>query len=265
MIAVLDPKFAAALRDELVGRVTAAPKPWYRRRPLLIGAGVVVAMATTGAAVAHELASPGSEVDTALAPAVTATIAGTTTVDLGARPAAATKVRMYFWCLTGGTLQLGGGASIGCSAADVDTASPNASWVTDLPAGQRSWTFTADSGSTFKVQLEYVSATTLPWGVNADGKTFGVANENGSPDLVGVIASNGRDGYAWGTDLAGPPDPKSPADAVARTQWYAAHPDYVRCVPVYESDGKTRVGTFKMGNGNVDSSPCSPADLVPTP
>ena len=79
------------------------------------------------------------------------------------------------------------------------------------------------------------------------------------------MASNGRDGYAWGTDLDGPPDPKTPSDAIARTQWYAAHPEYVRCVPVYESDGTTQVGVLTMGSGDVTDKPCSAADLMPTP
>lgn len=256
MIAVLDPPFAAALRDELLARVTAAPVPWYRRRPFLIGVGSAAGLAIAGAggaALADRLTAPGGEEITALAPAVTSTVTGTTTVDMGARPEAATKVRMYFWCLTGGTLQLGGGATTGCSAAEADAASPSGSWVTDLPAGQTSWTFTADPGATFKVRLEYVSAQTLPWGVNADGKTFGAANEHGSPDLVAVGATNGRDGYAWGADLdwagnGGGPPPKTPEEALARQ---AANLGKGWAVPVYQSDGKTQVGEFIVGSSDI--------------
>lgn len=58
---------------------------------------------------------------------------------------------------------------------------------------------------------------------------------------------------------------KTSADALARTRWIQAHPGYVRCVPVYESDGTTEIGVFTTGSGDVDDTTCSPPDLVPTP
>ena len=44
--------------------------------------------------------------------------------------------------------------------------------------------------------------------MNADGLTYGVANERGTPDLVAAIASNGKVGYVYSRDMF-PPTPTS--------------------------------------------------------
>jgi hypothetical protein len=86
---------------------------------------------------------------------------------------------------------------------------------------------------------------------NARGQSFGSAAEartpDEEPDLILVVATNGREGYAYRTDLEaahGPVNPTSPEDAL---RWQRENAGVVRTVPVYESDGLTRVGAFTIG------------------
>ncbi len=58
---------------------------------------------------------------------------------------------------------------------------------------------------------------------------------------MAVQATNGKVGYAYANQLNGP-TPTRPAQAVAENNQPA------RMIPVYESDGKTQIGQFKVGN-----------------
>ena len=77
---------------------------------------------------------------------------------------------------------------------------------------------------------------------NADGKTFGASGLGETPaddpDLVLVVATNGKTGYAYSRELNGP-QPSSPEEASRLPRSWT--------VPVYLSDGKTRIGEFKVG------------------
>lgn len=88
------------------------------------------------------------------------------------------------------------------------------------------------------------------YGVNPDGVTFGsdaVPTTDGKQvQLVLVIATNRREGYAWREELAGP-QPKNPAQAL---EWQRTNPK-TRTVPVYGSSGKRRIGVFVVGGGRV--------------
>jgi hypothetical protein len=65
------------------------------------------------------------------------------------------------------------------------------------------------------------------WGVNADDQTYGAINDRGTPDLVAAVATNGRSGYVYASQLM------SEASGVT--------------LNVYESDGKTPIGKFVLG------------------
>ena len=69
----------------------------------------------------------------------------------------------------------------------------------------------------------YVNRVTTPWGTNASGQTYGVSNQNGTPDLVAVIIDQGKvQGYVKASDLdsaSGNYVVHSPAQALA---WDAA-------------------------------------------
>lgn len=89
---------------------------------------------------------------------------------------------------------------------------------------------------------------------NADGLTYGSALDAVSPetepDLINVVASNGKTGYVLKTELdraSGALDFKSVDEALA---WQSSRRS-VTSVTVYESDGKTVVGEFIVGNGNA--------------
>ena len=81
------------------------------------------------------------------------------------------------------------------------------------------------------------------WPVNDSGQTYGVQGDSPvAPDLVRVMATNGKEGYAFSTELQGP-QPTSPADAAKNF----STPRPSRQVPVYLSDGKTQIGVFQVG------------------
>lgn len=81
---------------------------------------------------------------------------------------------------------------------------------------------------------------------NDNGQSYGskyfaksVADE---PDLIAVVATNGKEGYCYKTDFEGP-ETKTTEEAVAETKANLRG----REVPVFESDGVTRVGVFMIG------------------
>jgi hypothetical protein len=77
--------------------------------------------------------------------------------------------------------------------------------------------------------------------VNADGLTYGVPNDQGTPDLVAVFATNGKTGYVYAKDL-NEPSPANPSQAL---QWQNS-PLVTIHLPVYEPDGKTQIGVFDV-------------------
>lgn len=89
--------------------------------------------------------------------------------------------------------------------------------------------------------MTYSSVRTTAWGVNESGQTYGVANANGDPDLVSIVASNGKVGYADSRELEGP-TPTSPTEALA---WQNGPQRDIQ-LPVYKSDGKTVFGHFPI-------------------
>jgi hypothetical protein len=82
------------------------------------------------------------------------------------------------------------------------------------------------------------------WPVNASGRTYGsgldAVSPADEPDLIKVEATNGLVGYSLRTDLEDP-DPSSPSEAV-RIQ--TARGGAPREIPVYQVDGKTKIGAF---------------------
>lgn len=81
--------------------------------------------------------------------------------------------------------------------------------------------------------------------VNDSGQTYGVIGEGAEPDLIGVYATNGKQGYVLKSELdaaSGHPSQfKSPEEALA---WQEEFGYDDRSIPVYEPDGKTVIGEF---------------------
>jgi len=254
----LDPVYAAALRRVLIEQVTTSGaaitspdvhrRRWHgltQRAPIGVGAVATIALAGT-AAYAIAVVLPGGTETTSLAAPVTVVRSGTATMELGPRPAGVTSAAVEVSCLTAGRIDWPDGSSTICSAADATRQGSPASSVLPLAAGQHTLTFTAAPEVVWRVTATYAASSETAWKVNARGETYGVVNSHGEPDLIAVVATNGRQGYAYGTALAnaGGPPPMSPEEAIARTK---ANEGKTITVPVYEYDGKTQIGLFAIG------------------
>lgn len=78
------------------------------------------------------------------------------------------------------------------------------------------------------------------------GETYNVMIED-YPDLIGVIATNGKEGYVYKDELDGYV-PRSPEEAVEYMNVLKELNDqgiYFQIITVYEADGKTVIGEFE--------------------
>ena len=87
--------------------------------------------------------------------------------------------------------------------------------------------------------------------INEKGQTYGsnLANtEYGNePDLILVEADNGKSGYVYKDDFYDTANqPKNPEEAVAYME--NLKKEGPKTIPVYESNGKTVIGSFKIGS-----------------
>ena len=241
----MDDTFAAGLRTALLSEVANQSRASRRRRSRTITASVVTVVAVgVGAAVAATVVTnPPGGVDVApLAPVVTVDGSGTQRVHLGAPPASANRIELQLTCLTVGTFTFADGASVQCERHDVDRSVTTYS----LPISPgRPWTtITAGRGERWHLIAQYANASTTPWGVNAHGHTYGVINSNGIPDLVAVMATNGKQGYVYADQLqATTPDGTSPSQA-------SKDAPSSKTLPVYASDGTTVIGAFVIAPRN---------------
>lgn len=250
----LSAEFAAAFRTRLIDHVAQAAR-CRPPRTVVWGAGIaltVVLGGTVAAAATGLLILPGTSEVTPIAVAETIGHAGTGSLDLGPVPAEATGAALSFTCLTPGTFSFNDGASVTCTAMD-DTRTSTSSYVLPLESmtdGQVRITTTPDAR--WALTAGYVTAETTSWGVNDAGQTYGVINPQGEPDLIAVIATNNRPGYVLRTDLAdangttASHDFTSPEDAL---RWQEENAAVVHLIPVYEQDGTTLIGQFRVGGG----------------
>lgn len=244
-------QFAAAFRARLVTHIAEASSPRRRRRTLL-GTGAALAIVLGGAVAAGAsglLSLPGATVDTALGDSRSATYTGTGTLELGSPPATATGVAISFRCLTPGSFTFDDGASVSCTVPD-DSERPTIYVLplTVIDGGRIAVTTSPDA--TWSITAGYVASDTTDWAVNDSGDNYGVINGEGAPDLIAVIATNGRQGYVRSKDLADADGStaaesfKSPQDAV---RWQEENAGVIHLIPVYESDGTTQIGEFRVG------------------
>jgi hypothetical protein len=94
--------------------------------------------------------------------------------------------------------------------------------------------------------------------VNENGQTYGSnlaiknskMDEDGNPDeldLILVEADNGKAGYSLKEDFYDTANqPKNPEEAIAYMEKLKKEGD--RTIPIYEKDGRTVIGSFKIGN-----------------
>ena len=87
---------------------------------------------------------------------------------------------------------------------------------------------------------------------NKNGQTYGSTGNvmvEDYPDLVGVIATNGKEGYVYKEDFVDEYVPQSPEEAVEYMEVLKELNDqgiYFQVVPVYGSDGETVIGEFEI-------------------
>jgi hypothetical protein len=244
-------QFAAAFRARLVTHITEASSPRRRRRTLLgTGAALTIVLGGAVAAAASGLLSlPGATVDAALSDTRSATFTGTGTLELGSPPAKATGVAISFTCLTAGSFTFDDGASVGCDLPD-DAERPT-TYVLPLTAiDGEGVTVTTSPGAAWSITAGYVASDTTDWAVNDSGDSYGVINADGAPDLIAVVATNGKQGYVRSEDLADTDGSTaaesftSPEDAL---RWQEENAGVIHMIPVYKSDGTTQIGEFRVG------------------
>jgi hypothetical protein len=138
--------------------------------------------------------------------------------------------------LSVGTFHFPDASSMSCSEIDISQPGPEGcegSEVIPLDAGQTSVTITASSNTSWRLRATYVHQVITAWKTNAHGQTYGVVNKNGFPDLVAVAIDRGRrTGYVDSLLL----------------NCQNAVPGENFALPVYKSNGITRIGTFIVGN-----------------
>lgn len=189
---------------------------------------------------------PGADKVVELSDARTHDGSGTETVRLGAVPAGATAVQTSLTCLSPGQIRWPGGASMTCSAAEV----PSTSQLSvDLPGDGDELVIRAGAGTSWQIETTYVRVETTDWGVNANGDTYGVTNDHGTPELVAVVATNGREAYVYADDLDGVSNTAATSPEEALEQQEAQGGETVT-IPAYESDGETVVGEFAVQAGD---------------
>lgn len=243
MNTTMDERFATVLRAALIEHVQDGRARRWRARwriPLAVSAAVLaIGGGVAAAAATGVLPLPGGHVVTPLAQPVTVDGVATQTVDLGTPPSGATSIDIKLTCLTAGTFYTADGASLQCDAADAGRGQMG--WQLPVVPGQHTTTVRAGAGQRWRLVATYADVTTTTWGTNADGLTYGVPNERGTPDLVAVIATNGETGYVYAKAL----DEPTPANPSQALHWQNS-PLITIHVPVYQPDGKTQIGVFDI-------------------
>lgn len=205
-----------------------------RARTTAVAAGsLALAGALTGAALVVVYGLPGTTEVTPFPDSVSGSHVGSAEIELGPVPEGADRVILDITCSEGGKIEVqtrpaGSGAQWDCSDPIRENKTVHVSDGRLPEAGATSITVTADPGTPWSVVARYGSSETSDWGVNARGETYGVPNDEGTPDLHSAQATNGRVGYIRNSELMS-----------FEGEGY---------LDVYESDGETVIGKFPIGD-----------------
>lgn len=86
--------------------------------------------------------------------------------------------------------------------------------------------------------------------VNEDGLSYGSAmlasTPSQEPDLILAVGTNGKTGYVKYEDLY-KEEPKTPEEAIEKQEKMFRTGNTERMIPLYEKDGKTVIGEFRIG------------------
>ncbi len=224
----------------------------------IIAAGVTAGGAMTAAASAgwvwpnSDVAPlPGAAVSTPLSEAGTLTGSGDGMLNLSDAPDGSTDLSVVFTCGAAGSYGWGTSpeeiAPLRCSAGD--TVSNNFALAPDV----EELLIQGDADNSWSLAWRFVETKHQPLSTNASGETLGVSDGETTevPDLVAVVGRTDTgelvDGYSRASDLAQPnPAPTSPEEALRFQEENRKNFPEGREVPVYKSDGATRIGTFTV-------------------
>lgn len=269
------PQRSDAIRAELISTVEATAAQRLTGRPhrwlatlgvltagMLIGGAVSAAAFTLGGVNSSAPLLPGQDVATPLNAAVTVTVTGDERIPLLGIPAGTTHVRIAVVCLsaghsTWGLDPTGNNPGMTCDEDDVDG---HPAWIDiEILPGNDAIYVHARATTTIRLTYSFQSVERQPLAVNDSGETYGVDYLDGEgPDLIAVygLDSDGNQvqGYVRSTDFYafGPDHPDLPSNPEEALRWQAeraaAYPDGWD-LPVYESDGRTQIGTYHVQNG----------------
>jgi hypothetical protein len=244
----MDPTFARGLRAALVEEVRTVSPARRRRHRWWVGAGVFAGIGLAGgmgAATAGFFTEPGADIVTELEGPSPASYTGTQTIEIGPRPQEATHMEVRLTCLSAGTFYFPDGGFTTCTDVDKGTTSFGSFPLSDGQTAVEVRTDTSDAS--YRVEVSYENRTPTELAVNANGDTYGTSTTGLNPDLLSVIATNGRFGYAYTEELdeingtTASRGFTSPEDALA---WQESRRGKTFSIPVYESDGETVIGEF---------------------
>jgi hypothetical protein len=249
------PEFAARLREELLMEVASTKRARRRSfRPVALAATAVLGVAGGGAgvAVATDLVSlPGTDIVTETTGRGTATGTGSGSIPLDPPSAGATHLSIQFTCVTPGSFTLADGAFTTCHADDIGTEGATMFHRLELPVGASTSVTTDRASASWSAVVSYVEVKTTEWEQNDNGDSYGAVNNRGEPDLIAVIATNGREGYVYADAMDGP-ESTSPEEALT---WQEEHAGEVVSLPVFLADGETQIGEFVLAPTTTSTLP----------
>lgn len=240
-----DPAYSAGVRNMLIE--TATPRTSKRRHRIWIGISLVAGLSVLGAggAVAATYLLPGADTVTDTSSSHTITGIGATDIHIGSVPAGTNSLETSLACLSAGTLSWPDGSSMTCSPTDNsnDPATESIPWTST----QTTFKLGATAGTHWRLTYTFSRRQPTSLATNAAGQTYGIDSNKGHPDLIAATATNGRQGYINAKEeTAADPcsNPKNPTAAVKCNKDNAGK---TFTIPVYESDGTTKIGVFKIG------------------
>ncbi|MFT3798241.1 hypothetical protein [Microbacterium sp.] len=203
--------------------------------------------------------TPGAPLTSDLGTPFTVPLEDTTEVPLTV-PAGATHLRVTITPTSGGRLSFGmdaGGNNPGLTTTAAEAAAGSSVAWYEFPVDGTETALYLDGDLAGFATLQWEVQVPTLLGVNARGETYGVMGAiTGEPDLVAVSATapdgSSVEGYARAADLNAfspdhPGQPGNPDEALAwQAERDAAYPNGWD-VPVFTSDGVTRIGVFHIG------------------
>jgi hypothetical protein len=241
-----DPAYSAGVRNLLIE--TATPHTSKRRHRIWIGISVVAGLSVLGAggAVAANYLLPGADIVTDTSSSHTITGVGPTDISIGSAPDGTNSLETSLACQSTGTLTWLDGSSMTCTSTD-DQNDPGSASIPWSPT-QTTFKLGATAGTHWRLTYTFNRHQPTSLATNAAGQTYGIDGSNGHPDLIAAIATNGRQGYINAKEEAAADPCRSPKNPAAAVKCTNDNRGKTFTIPVYESDGTTKVGVFAIGS-----------------